>query len=85
MTTTTNLTTNNDKTGYALSASGSDLVLVDGVKLSSALQVIGASVAGKVSGAGTGTEVFKGLDGSTTRLTTTCDSLGNRTAAVNVP
>lgn len=61
-----------------LTATGLDLVLIDGKTLPAAVQYIGASVAGKVSGAGTGTEVFKGLDGSTTRLTVTVDSSGNR-------
>lgn len=56
-----------------------DAVVVDGVSLTSALQYIAASTAGKVSGAGTGTEVFKGLDGLTTRLTIIVDANGNRT------
>ena len=78
-TTATNLTTNNDKTGYAMSATGTDLVLVDGKTLPAAVRIIAAAVAGRVSGAGTGTEVFKGLDEATTRITATVDSSGNRT------
>ena len=65
---------------------GTDLHLfglsIDGKTLKQALQYIAASTAGKVSGGGTGTEVFKGLDGSTTRLTVTTDSSGNRTSVV---
>lgn len=59
-------------------------VTVDGKSLQAALQIVAASVAGKVSGAGTGTEVFKGLDGATTRMTVTADASGNRTAVVYV-
>ncbi len=70
------------KTGYALSATGADLVLVDGKTLPAALRIIAAGVIGKVSGAGTGTEVFVGLDAATTRATVTVDASGNRTAVV---
>lgn len=68
------------KTGYSLVSTGIDLVLVDGKTIPAALQYIAASTAGKVSGAGTGTETFLGLDAATTRLTITVDSSGNRTA-----
>lgn len=68
------------KSGYALSATGADLVLVDGKTLPAALQIIGAVVAGKISGAGTASEVFVGLDGVTTRVTVTADASGNRSA-----
>ena len=53
-----------------------------GVTPKQALQRIGAVVAGKISGAGTGTEVFVGLDGVTTRVTVTADAQGNRTNVV---
>lgn len=53
---------------------------IDGKTLVQALQIIAAMVAGKASGAGTNTEVFKGLDGSTTRVTVTADTSGNRSA-----
>jgi hypothetical protein len=43
-------------------------------------RIAAAALAGKVSGAGTGTETFKGLDGSTDRIVSTVDSNGNRTA-----
>ncbi len=73
------------KTGYALVATGLDLCLIDGVAFRSAIQYVCASVIGKVSGAGTGTEIFKGLDGTTTRATVTVDSSGNRSNVVYVP
>ena len=71
-----------DKTGFSLVATGLDLVLVDGKTLPAALEYIGASTAGILSGAGTGTETVKGLDGVTTRLTVTADGSGNRSAVV---
>lgn len=67
------------KTGYKLASDGTDLVLVDGKTLRAALQIIAALAGGQVSGAGTGTETFKGLDGSTTRAVVTVDGSGNRT------
>lgn len=39
-----------------------------------------AVLAGRVSGAGTGTETFKGIDGVTDRVVSTVDDNGNRTA-----
>ena len=39
-----------------------------------------AILAGKISGAGTGFETFKDLDGATNRVAVTVDSSGNRTA-----
>ena len=70
------------KTGYALVSTGLDLVLVDGKTLPASLQIIGAVVAGEITGAGTGTEVFDGLDGATTRVTVTVDGAGNRSTVV---
>lgn len=52
--------------------------LIDGKTIQQALQYCGAILAGEVTGAGTGTEVFVGLDGSTTRVTVTVDASGNR-------
>jgi hypothetical protein len=57
------------------------LANVDGKTIPAALQIVAAMVGGKLSGAQTGTEVFVGLDGSTTRATITTDNVGNRTAA----
>lgn len=68
------------KTGYSLVSTGLDLVLIDGKALPVAMQHIAASTAGIVSGAGTGTETFKGLDKTTTRMVVTADSSGNRSA-----
>lgn len=65
-----------------LPAAGLDLVLVDGKQLPNALEIIAASAIGKISGAGTGTEVFVGLNGVTTRATVTVDGSGNRTTVV---
>lgn len=56
--------------------------LETGVTVKQGLQIIGATTSGKLSGGGTGTEVMKGLDGSTTRATSTNDSDGNRTDMV---
>lgn len=60
------------------------LDLTDGIETSvtprQALRAIAAKAAGLVSGAGTGTEVVKGIgqaSGGTTRLTATVDSSGN--------
>jgi hypothetical protein len=44
------------------------------------IRVMAAVLAGKVSGAGTGTETFKGIDGTTNRVVSTVDVDGNRTA-----
>lgn len=49
------------------------------------LRIIAATTAGRLSGSQTATEVFKGLDEATTRVTVTADSSGNRTdVAYNV-
>ena len=50
----------------------------DGKSLAQAIQIIAAAVSGRVSGAGTGTETFLGMDEATTRITITVDSDGNR-------
>lgn len=46
------------------------------------LRVFAAALAGKVSGAGTGTEVFRGINDDKDRITATVDSSGNRTAII---
>lgn len=53
---------------------------LDGKTLQEALRIIAAGAAGLSSGAGTGTETFKGLDKTTDRLTATVDAAGNRSA-----
>lgn len=55
-------------------------VIETGVTFRQATQRIGATTAGKVAGAGTGTETFKGMDGITTRVIVAVDSSGNRTS-----
>src|SRR6185295_3316805 len=69
-----------NKTGYSLVSTGLDLVLIDSKTLPAALQIIAATTSGKLSGAGTTTETFVGLDGTTTRAVGTVDSSGNRSA-----
>jgi hypothetical protein len=56
-----------------------------GVTYKQALQRIGATTAGKASGAGSGTETFKGLDGTTDRVEATVDNDGNRTGVTYDP
>jgi len=79
-----NASTVTDKTGYALSVAGVDAILDDVVEgtltLREITRIMLASLAGKSSGGGTATIIFKGADGVTTRITATTDSNGNRTA-----
>lgn len=44
------------------------------------IRIFLAALAGKSSGGGTNTLIFKGADGTTTRITATVDADGNRTA-----
>lgn len=44
-----------------------------------AMRIVAAVLAGKITGAGTGTETFRGLDGVTTRAVVTTDADANRT------
>lgn len=53
---------------------------IDGKAWEAALRYIAAAAAGKSSGANTGTETYKGLDGTTSRVEATIDENGNRTA-----
>ncbi len=52
---------------------------VDGKTPRQALQIIASVLAGKVSGAGSGTETFRGLDDQHDRVVVTADASGNRT------
>ncbi len=61
-----------------LNADGLDLVMVDGKALPVAMQYIAAGIAGNLSGAGSGTELFKGIDGATDRISSAVDASGNR-------
>lgn len=77
-----------DKSGYTLHSSGLDPVLVEsGVNARQALAVIGAAVAGKLSGAGTALFAIQAMGNSgTLRISGAVDSSGNRTAvALNLP
>lgn len=55
---------------------------VDGYSITDALQFVAAVCAGRISGAGTGTETFLGLDEATTRVVVTVDASGNRSDIV---
>lgn len=57
-------------------------VIESGISAEQAMRIYGAVLGGKVSGAGTGTETFTGLDGTTVRVTSTVDASGNRTSVV---
>jgi hypothetical protein len=52
---------------------------VDGKTLRQALRIIAAVLAGKISGAGSGTETFRGLDDQNDRVVVVADAYGNRT------
>ena len=67
-------------TGVTLTSAGLNNISIDGKTLPEALKLIAAVLCGQVEGAGTGTEVFKGLDAATTRVTSSVDSSGNRTS-----
>ena len=78
------VTTNNDKTGYTLSATGVDDVLdevVEGtITLRQAVNLFLSVLTGKSSGGGTATLVFRDTADSKNRLSVTVDANGNRTA-----
>jgi hypothetical protein len=57
-------------------------IIEDGMTAEEVLRIVAAVLAGKVSGAGTGTETFVGLDGVTDRVISTVDNDGNRTTVV---
>jgi hypothetical protein len=79
-----------DKTGFSLTSGERDSIaaalldLADGVEsgktLRQSLRIMASVVAGKISGAGTGTETFRSLDDSGDRAVVTVDASGNRTA-----
>lgn len=79
--------TNNDKTGVSLAATGLDPVLdsANGVETGMSIRgmwrLLAALWAGKRSGAGTNTEVYRSaVSDSKPRVTVTVDSSGNHTA-----
>lgn len=57
-------------------------IIESGYSAAEILRIVAAVLAGKVSGAGTGTETFVGIDGTTDRVVSTVDNDGNRTAVV---
>lgn len=70
-----------DKSGYSLAPSGLDAIPVEpGINVRQALAPILASAAGVLSGAGTGTIVIRGANGSTSRITASTDNAGNRSS-----
>ncbi len=74
-----------DKSGYQLAATGLDSVLVEpGINARQALSPILAALAGTVSGAETGTILMQGGNSTTTRITATTDSSGNRSSVTLV-
>ena len=89
ITTTTNLTTNNDKSGYSLTAGERDntaaaiLDLAAGVEtditLRQSLRLMVAALVGKLSGAATTTVVIRNPADLKDRVTATVDADGNRT------
>jgi hypothetical protein len=76
-----------DKSGYALSASGLDTVLVEvGINARQALASVLAVSAGESFGAGTGTTGFRApTDAKPTRVTATTPGGGNRTSVLLTP
>lgn len=76
--------TNNDKTGYALSAAGVDAVLDDIIEGTHTLRAIlrgyNAALLSKASGLATTTAIFRDIDDTKDRITATVDADGNRTA-----
>jgi hypothetical protein len=73
--------TNNDKSGYVLSADGLDGITIEaGINLRQALSPILAASAGVVTGSGSGIIQIKGGNSPTTRITATTDPNGNRSA-----
>lgn len=73
--------------GLALTNAGAggnpwSAVIESGLTAEEILRIIASALAGKVSGAGTGTETFVGLDGTTNRIVSTVDGSGNRSSVV---
>jgi hypothetical protein len=75
------VTTLTNKTGFALSSTGLDAIEPEvGFTLPDMIAINAAVLAGKLSGAGTSTIIFKAADGSATRVTASVDGSGNRTS-----
>ncbi|MFM7319216.1 MAG: hypothetical protein ACKO5E_19900, partial [bacterium] len=73
--------TNQDKSGYALAASGLDSISIEqGINLRQAIAPILAATAGVISGAGTGQIVIRGGNTAVSRILASTDNQGNRTS-----
>ena len=57
-------------------------ILEGGLTAEEIMKVMGAVLAGTVSGAGSGIETFKGLDKTTDRVVSTVDADGNRSSVI---
>jgi hypothetical protein len=73
--------------GLALTNAGAggnpwSAIIESGLTAEEILRIVAAALAGKVSDAGTGTETFVGLDGTTNRIVSTVDASGNRSSVV---
>lgn len=84
------VTTNNDKTGYALSTAGVDAILDDAIgdgtiTMRQALRVLIAGMAGKLSGGGTSTITIRNLADTANVVVATVDSEGSRSAVTVTP
>ena len=58
---------------------------IDGKTPKQILQIMAAVLAGKISGAGTGTETFRALSDATDRVQVVVDNVGNRTGVTYTP
>ena len=67
-------------TGVVISDAVGTRVIESTYTADEVLKIMASALAGKVSGAGSGIETFKGLDGATNRIVSTVDVNGNRTA-----
>lgn len=57
-------------------------IIESGYSAEQIMRILAAVLAGQVSGAGSGVETFKGIDGTTNRVVSTVDNDGNRTSVV---
>lgn len=78
------VTTNNDKTGYALSAAAVDAILDEVVEgtytMRQFLRLFASALGGELSGAATTTITIRDASDTKTRITATVDADGNRSA-----
>lgn len=63
-------------------AGNASMTIETGYTLAESVRLMSSVLAGKVSGAGTGTEVFRDVNDTKDRVTSTVDSAGNRTTVV---